>query len=170
MLENGFPLLVTAAAVMAVLIVMIGFWRFVVRFLSESAKWPELARRYPANGRPDGRAFGHQAGNLHGVAYQGTLRAVPSASGFFVEVENPFSYRQAPLLIPWSAVRELKEYRSLFGWRHYELVLSEEEVFFLWRPAGETVRQYFQGPHRVIPGRTLFPIFARPFWPIAPRV
>jgi hypothetical protein len=79
----------------------------------------------------------------------------------FVEIERPFSDSKPPLLIPWSAFRELKEYRSLFGWRHYELVLSEEEVFFVWRPAGETVRQYFRGRHRVIPGRTLWPIFAR---------
>ena len=162
MLESWPPLVVTAGAVIAVLIVMIGFWRFVVRSLSESSSWPELARRFPSKGRPEGRVFVHQAGTLHGVAHQGILRVIPSASGFFVEVERSFSCGQPPLLIPWSAFQELKEYRSFFGWRHYELVLSQEEVFFLWRPAGETVRQYFRGRHRVIPGRTLWPIFARP--------
>jgi len=141
---------------------MIGFWRFVVRSLSESSNWPELARRFPSKVRPEGRVFGRQAGTIHGVAHQGILRVIPSASGFFVELERPFAYRESPLLIPWSAFRELKEYRSFFGWRHYELVLSEEEVFFLWHRAGETVRQYFKGRHRVIPGRTLWPIFARP--------
>lgn len=162
MLETWVPLLVTAGAVVAVLIAIVAFWRLVARFISHSASWPELAQQFPASGRPEGRAFGHQAGRVHGVAYQGTLRAIPSSAGFFVEVEAPFSHRHAPLLIPWSAFRELKEYRSVFGWRHYELVLAEDAVFFLWRPAGESVRQYFRGPQRAVPGRTLWPLFTRP--------
>lgn len=117
MLERWPPLVVTAGAVIAVLIVMIGFWRFVIRFLSESSNWPELVTRFPTNDRPEGRVFGHQAATLHGVAHQGILRVIPSASGFYVEIERPFSYREPPLLIPWSAFRELKEYRSFFGWR-----------------------------------------------------
>ena len=78
-----------------------------------------------------------------------------------MEIERPFAHREPPLLIPWSAFRELKEYRSFFGLRHYELVLSEEEVFLLWRRAGEAMREHFKGRHRVMPGRTLWPIFAR---------
>ena len=161
MLESWPPFVVTTGAVVVVLIVMIGFWRFVVRFLSESSNWPELARRFPSEDRPEGPVFGHQAATLHRVAHQGILRVIPSASGFYVEMERPFSYREPPLLIPWSAFRELQEYRSFFGWRHYELVLSEEEVFLLWRRAGEAVREHFKGRHRVMPGRTLWPIFAR---------
>jgi len=161
MLETWHPIVVTAGAVIAALVVMVGFWRLVVRFLSESSNWPELVRRFPSKDRPEGRIFGHQAATLHGVAHQGILRVIPSASGFYVEIERPFSYREPPLLVPWSAFRELKEYRSLLGWRHYELVLSEEEVFLLWRRAGEAVREHFKGRHRVMPGRTLWPIFAR---------
>ncbi len=162
MLENWLPIVGTAGAVIAALIVMIGFWRFVVRAVSESSNWPELARRFPSKGRPEGRAFPRQAANLHGVGHQGILRVIPSPSGFFVEIERPFSSGDAPLLIPWSAFRELREYRSFFGSQHYELVLSEEEVFFLWSRAGEAVRQYLKGRHRVVPGRTLWPIFSRP--------
>ena len=106
MLETWRPIVVTAGAVIAALIVMIGFWRFVVRSLSESSNWPELARRFPSKGRPEGRVFGRQTGTLQGVAHQGILRVTPSASGFFVELERPFAYRESPLLIPWSAFRE----------------------------------------------------------------
>jgi hypothetical protein len=161
MLETWHPIVLTAGAVIAVLIVMIGFWRLVVRFLSESSNWPELVRRFPSKDRPEGRIFGHQAATFHGVAHQGILRVIPSASGFYVEIERPFAYCKSPLLIPWSAFRELKEYRSLFGWRHYALVLSEEDVFLLRRRAGEAVREHFKGRHRVMPGRTLWRIVAR---------
>src|SRR5262245_45414655 len=51
-LETWGPLLVTAGAVVAVLIVLIAFWRLVARFISDSAGWPELARRFPAGTRP----------------------------------------------------------------------------------------------------------------------
>src|SRR2546428_986792 len=162
MLENWSPIVVTAGAVIAALIVMIGFWRFVGRALSERSNWPELARRFPSKGRPEVRVFARQAATLHGVAHQGILRVIPSPSGFFVEMERPFSSGDPPLLIPWSAFRELKEYRTFFGSRHYELLLSEEEVFFLWGRPGEAVRQYFKGRHHVVPGRTLWPIFSRP--------
>lgn len=162
MLENLAPIIITAGAVIVALIVMIGFWRLVVRGLSERANWPELARRFPSKSRPEGRVFARQAAHLHGVAHSGILRVIPSPSGFFVEIERPFSSGDAPLLVPWAAFRELKEYRSVFGSRHYELVLSDEDVFFLSPRAGKAVREHFAGRYRVIPGRTLWPLFPRP--------
>jgi len=145
-LEGWLPLIVTIGALMVALVVMITFWRLVIGVLSESSKWPELARRFPVSARPEGRLFARQSGALYGVAHKGILRVIPSAAGFFVEVERPFANRESALLIPWSAFRELKEQRGLFGWRHAELVMSEEVVFYLSRRAGEAVRQYFRGP------------------------
>ena len=149
MLEGWLPLIVTIGAVMVALVVMITFWRLVIGVLSESSKWPELTRRFPAGARPEGRVFARQSGVLYGVAHKGILRVNPSASGFFVEVERPFANRGSALLIPWSAFRELAEHRSLFGWRHDQLVMSEEVVVYLTRRAAEAVRRYFPGPQRI---------------------
>jgi len=156
------PLVIAVGLALAVLAVRIGFWRIVAGAALERAGWPELARRYPASGRPEDRPFARQSGVFHGVARAGTLRVMPCARGLRVEMERAFSSGAPALVIPWSAFQELREYRSVFGARHYELVLSEEESPRLRRSAGDAVRQYLQERHRIIRGRTLWPFAGAP--------
>ena len=124
----------------------VGLWLFVGGLLSFLSGWPSLARQFRATSRPSGVRLTRQVAKIGLVSESGVTGMVVSEVGLYLWAIWLFRFLRPPLLIPWSAFRELKEQRGLFGWRHAELVMSEEVVFYLSRRAGEAVRQYILGP------------------------
>jgi hypothetical protein len=162
MSEDGIHAVLVALVVLILGGVCLACWVVFVRYFRGLGGWQALAGRFPAAARPDAPAFRCQSAYVHGVAYEGAVLLIPSAEGCFARIHAPFAWGKTPVLIPWSAFAALRERRSVFGLRHYDLVLSgaPRAVFVLWRSAGDAVRAHLAAVHAVVPGRTLFPFHA----------
>src|SRR6266542_5523804 len=97
----GVAALVAIAA--ALVVVGIGVAACIGIMAVVAGDWQDVARRFPASQRPNGRIYRGQSGRFEGARYNGILMVVPSPYGLYVEVERPFAFRHPALLLPWFA-------------------------------------------------------------------
>src|SRR5437870_944871 len=89
------------------------WWVFVLWLLSELSGWRKLAAVYRAQHAPNGKRFLMQTGKIGDTWYGRCLTIYTSGEGLYVSLWPVFRFRQPPLFIPWSAVRDRREKRFL---------------------------------------------------------
>jgi hypothetical protein len=93
----------------------VGMWFGVLALLSQMSDWPKLAAAFRAERPPSGRCLPFQGGKIGGVWYRGCLTIYTSQHGLYVSVWPIFRFREPPLFIPWSAIRNRRERRYLWS-------------------------------------------------------
>jgi hypothetical protein len=90
-------------------------WIGVAAALSHMSGWPKLAAVYRAQYPPSGRCFLLAGGKIGDVWYRGCLTIYTSPEGLYLSVWPIFRFREPPLFIPWSDVRDRREKRWLWS-------------------------------------------------------
>jgi hypothetical protein len=82
--------------------------------LAYMSGWWKLAALYRAQRPPSGRCFLLAGGKVGDVWYRGCLTIHTSAEGLYLSVWPIFRFREPPLLIPLSDIRNRREKRWLW--------------------------------------------------------
>jgi len=77
--------------------------------------WGDLARRFPAAGKPPGQYYRFRSARVGGIGYMNVLTVGVCDEGLYLGVLFLFRLAHPPLLIPWSEVTEVRVDRSLLG-------------------------------------------------------
>jgi hypothetical protein len=77
--------------------------------------WRKLAAVYRAERPPPGRCFLLQGGKIGDVWYRGCLTIYTSPEGLYLSAWPIFRFREPPLFIPWTAIRNRREKQSLWS-------------------------------------------------------
>jgi hypothetical protein len=95
-------------------IAFLAMWIGVMALLAYMSGWWKLAAVYRAQRPPSGRCFLLAGGKVGDVWYRGCLTVYASAEGLYLSVWPIFRFREPPLLIPWSDIRNRREKRWLW--------------------------------------------------------
>ena len=112
-------------------IVLVGMWVGVNALLSYSSGWQKLAAVYRAQRPPSGRCFPIQGGRIGDVFARGCLTIYTSPEGMYVSIWPIFRFREPPLFIPWSDIRNRRERRWLFS-RLIEFEIGSPPIGSMW--------------------------------------
>jgi hypothetical protein len=81
-----------------------------ISFIISRGGWNRLAGRYPAPpGAPSGKSFYRVTGRVGTSTYKGSMKAVVTASGLYLDVSPVFRIGHKPLLIGFSAMRNIRK-------------------------------------------------------------
>ena len=94
--------------------VFAAFWCFVLMIISFVGGWHSLAGTFRATQPPSGRKFSGESGRLGWANYNGVLTVYVSQEGLYLSVMVLFKPWHPVLLIPWSAIHEIKS--AKFFW------------------------------------------------------
>lgn len=97
------------------ILAFVGVWIGTLAALSHNSGWPRLAAVYRAERPPTGRRFPVQGGKIGDVWFRGCLTIYTSREGLYLSVSPIFRFREPPLFIPWSAIRNRREKRLLWS-------------------------------------------------------
>lgn len=103
--SQGFPIWLPFFA--------IGLWLTVSATLSQLSRWPELARRFPANGIPDTARLGGQVASVGGIGERNVTSLIIDAQGLYLFSNPLFRFRRPPILVPWPDVKYVSQKRTL---------------------------------------------------------
>jgi hypothetical protein len=106
-------------------------WIGVLTLLSYSSGWAKLASVYCAQRAPSGRCFPMQGAKIGDVYYVGCLTIYTSHEGIYISVWPIFHFRDPPLFIPWSEVRNPRERRWLFS-RFIQIDIGSPPLGTMW--------------------------------------
>jgi hypothetical protein len=95
-------------------IAFLAMWIGVMALLAYMSGWWKLAAVYRAQRPPSGTCFLLAGGKIGEVWYRGTLTIYTSPEGLYLSVWPIFRFREPPLFIPWSDVRNRREKRWLW--------------------------------------------------------
>ena len=98
-----------------VAVAFVGMWFGVLALLSQMSDWRKLAADYRAERPPSGTCLPLQGGKIGGVWYRGCLTIYASREGLYLSVWPIFRFREPPLFIPWTAIRNRREKRYLWS-------------------------------------------------------
>ena len=81
------------------------FWAGVISLIG-FAGWKQIEERYPADRWPEeeGVALSWQSGSIGTSRYNGVLKAVITADGFYLQPVRMFAYNHPPVFIPWGSI------------------------------------------------------------------
>jgi len=108
-------------------VAFVAMWIGVMALLSHMSGWPKLAAVYRARRPPSGRCFLFARGKVGEVWFNGCLTIYTSPEGLYLSVWPIFRFREPPLFIPWSEVRDRRETRWLW-WRLIEFNVGSPTV------------------------------------------
>lgn len=119
----------------------IGLWLFVCALFAFISGWVFLARRYRASDRPEGKKVRSQVKQIGFISERQVTHMIVSHSGLYLYESFLFRFLHPPLLIPWSDVRLLKEFKTLW-WYYYRIDLGSIASITVTRKAYEEIRGY----------------------------
>jgi len=88
---------------------LVAAWIAVTLLLAVLSGWPSLARRFRADARPPGAPLRGQVSRIGLVTERNVTGLVISDRGLYLWTLWPFRLLRPPLLIPWSAIRSVRE-------------------------------------------------------------
>ena len=124
-------MLLLVLAVPIIAIIAVGMWVAVNALLSYSSGWAKLAAVYRAQRPPSGRYFPIQGAKIADVFARGVLTVYTSPEGMYLSIWPIFRFREPPLFIPWSDIRNRRERRWLFS-RFIEFDIGSPPVGRMW--------------------------------------
>jgi hypothetical protein len=107
--------LVLVLASFLLVLACVGVWIGTLAVFSHQSGWPKLAAVYRAERPPSGRCFSLQGGKIGAVRFRGCLTIYTSREGLYLSISPIFRFREPPLFIPWSAIRNRREKRWLWS-------------------------------------------------------
>jgi hypothetical protein len=96
----------------------IGLWLLVGAVLSELARWPELAFRFPASEEPPGRTLHGQVAAVGIVGENNVTVLTVADTGLYMRAMILFRFRRRPVLVPWAEVTYVGERKFLWSRSH----------------------------------------------------
>jgi hypothetical protein len=102
---------------------LVGLWLLVGAVLSEVARWPELAFRFPARDEPPGRTVPGEVVSVGIVGENNVTVLTVGDAGLYLRPRLLFRFRRPPVLVPWAEVTYVGE-RRVFWWRTHVLDLG----------------------------------------------
>jgi hypothetical protein len=121
----------TMLLVLLLAIVVVGMWIGGLTLLSYCSGWPKLASVYRAERPPTGRCFPMQGAKIGDVYYVGCLAIYTSHEGIYISIWPIFRFREPPLFIPWSDLRNPREKRWFFT-RMIEVDIGSPHLGRMW--------------------------------------
>ena len=111
---------------LAFAVFFVTLWLAVTFALSRS-DWHAFALKYPAARKPDGKRYSvrHAAFNSPLAGYRNAINAVFLAEGVYLSPVFVFRAFHAPMLVPWSVVRQVFEKRDWLG-RRYVIRIEDD--------------------------------------------
>jgi hypothetical protein len=107
--------LVLVLAAILLVVACIGAWIGALAAFSHTSGWPKLAALYRTEQPPSGRCFFFQGAKIGAVRFRGCLTISTSREGLYLSVSPMFRFREPPLLLPWSAIRNRRQKRMLWS-------------------------------------------------------
>ena len=105
-------------------------WLLILVILSYTSGWRALAKLYRLESSFDGAVWRWQSGEMRWTNFNHCLKVGASASGLYLALIPPFSFRTPPLLIPWNEVAVSRGRR--FFLRMVRIDLGHELKIALW--------------------------------------
>ena len=116
-------------------------WVAVTVFLAVLSGWPSLARRFRTETRPPGAPMRGQVSRIGLVTERNVTGLVVSDRGLYLWTLWPFRLLRPPLLIPWSAIRSVRE-RSVLWMPTYVVDVGAPVEIALRKRAYDAIRQF----------------------------
>lgn len=108
----------TLTLIIALLVLLILSFPFVVRQLAKKSGWSALSEKY-ATKEPRRTIIGMRApvrtAFIGGFAYQLVFRVVVARKGLFLGTAWPFSYTHPNVMIPWKDVKSAGNIKTVLG-------------------------------------------------------
>ena len=123
-------------------------WTFVTGLLGILSGWPSLARRFPATTRPSGTKMMGQVLSVGFVPEHNITGLVVGDGGLYLWTLWPFAILRPALLIPWTAIEDIREQRVLF-WKRYALQAGDTSRIVVSRKAYEAFVPHVPTARRV---------------------
>jgi hypothetical protein len=97
--------------VIAFVVLVPAMWFGIISLLSQLSGWERLAAAYRAEWPPSGERFILEWAKVGGVYYGRCLTVYRAPEGIYLSIWPIFRFRQPPLFIPWSELRNRREKR-----------------------------------------------------------
>lgn len=99
-------------SIIAVILVVAGFFLLILRILTRSGRFYEIRERWPAKMKPAGIEFNRHNIALQGVWFKNIANLVVAGEGLYLSFGFPVSlYERGAAFIPWISVRFIKKGR-----------------------------------------------------------
>ena len=116
-------------------------WLAVTALLAVLSGWPSLAKRFRTETRPPGTPMRGQVSRIGLVTERNVTGLVVSERGLYLWTLWPFRLLRPPLLIPWAAVRSVRE-RSLLWTATYVMDIGAPVEIALRKKAYDAIRPF----------------------------
>ncbi|HTO50961.1 MAG TPA: hypothetical protein VML91_25215 [Burkholderiales bacterium] len=116
-------------------------WVAVTVLLAVLSGWPSLAKRFRTETRPPGTPMRGQVSRIGLVTERNVTGLVVSDRGLYLWTLWPFRLLRPPLLIPWAAVRSVRE-RSVLWTPTYVVDVSASVEIALRRKAYDAIQPF----------------------------
>ena len=93
---------------LAFFVIFPSFWCFIMWINSHVSGWKTLAKHYPSDDTPSGKAWTGVQGTVGFVSYKGVLNCTTNESGLFIQPGYLFKFGHPLLFIPWSEFHEAR--------------------------------------------------------------
>ncbi len=113
------------AGILAGPLALIFIWTFVSFISSIIGGWRALSGDFAAGGPVSGETHSFQSGRLRIINYNGMLKIVLADRGLYLAVFFLFRPFHPPLLVPWTAITNVREHR-LFIFRYVAFDLKSQ--------------------------------------------
>jgi len=116
-------------------------WVAVTVLLAVLSGWPSLARRFRTGDRPSGTPMRGQVSRIGLVTERNVTGLVVSDRGLYLWALWPFRLLRPPLLIPWSAIRSVRE-RPVLWMPTYVVDVGASVEIALRKKAYDAIRPF----------------------------
>ena len=120
---------------------LLAAWVAVTALLAVLSGWPSLAKRFRTGLRPPGTPMRGQVSRIGLVTERNVTRLVVSDRGLYLWTLWPFRLLRPPLLIPWAAVRSVRE-RSLLWTATYVVDIGAPVEIALRKKAYDAIQPF----------------------------
>jgi hypothetical protein len=99
-----------------------------VSYMISRLGWRRFSARYPASGRPDGKAYPVSVinfGSLRSTMYRNTARIIITRRGIYFYMLFLFRMFNPPFLVPWSSVTSVSQPGGLIN-SYCEIVINDQ--------------------------------------------
>ncbi len=116
-------------------------WVAVTALLAVLSGWPSLAKRFRTGLRPPGTPMRGQVSRIGLVTERNVTRLVVSDRGLYLWTLWPFRLLRPPLLIPWAAIRSVRE-RSVLWTATYVVDVGAPVEIALRKKAYDAIQPF----------------------------
>ncbi len=123
----------------------VALWAAMSFYFAGASDWRLLARKFSAQGTPDGERFRNQVYAFGSIYERGATVITVSPEGLHLRATLLFRLGHPPLLIPWRSIRRVVHGKS--WWRNwYSLNVEDTTLIRVGSRAFEAMARYLPAP------------------------